>query len=132
MAVKNSTARAPKVGDYQPGESGNPAGRPPGTKNRLTKRAIEEARTAFGPLVKRVLGHIKAHLKAHKGDKDCATCRHCWDVVLGYYYGKPMQRQEIDYRSETERLLLRLGMEVTEEHVEGVIDLWRERERRAG
>lgn len=126
--VKNATRTR---GEGRPFRAGN-SGRPKGAKNKLTKRAFDEARTAFGPLVKTVLNHIKAHLNDHSGTKDCATCRHCWDVVLGYYYGKPTQRHEIDYRAETERLLTRLGMEVTEEHVDGVIDLWRERERRAG
>ena len=117
---------------FEPGKSGNPAGRPVGSKNKITKQAIEEARTAFRFLAGTVLGHIEAHLKSHSGVQDCATCRHCWDIVLAYFYGRPTQRHEIDLPTEAERLLRDLGMDPTPEAVGQVIDLAKERERRAG
>ena len=116
---------------FTPGGAAGP-GRPPGRKNKLSRQAIEEARTAFGPLVSKVISHITAHLKAHDGKADCATCRHCWDVVLAYFYGRPTQRHELDLPTEAERLLRDLGMEATPEAVGQVIDLARERERRVG
>ena len=125
-SVKNATRTRGR-----PFTDGNP-GRPKGSQNKITKRVIEESRTAFASLVKDVINHIKTHLKAHSGVQDCATCRHCWDVVLERYYGKVTQRHEIDYPTEAERLLRDLGIDATPEAVAGVIDLARERDRRAG
>ena len=120
MAAQNSKATARKRAPgrpFQKGVSGNPGGRP--KKNRPLIIALEQ--------------HIKSEDLADK----------LWELAIGgdlqaikYIYdrieGTPTQRHEFDLPAEAERLLRDLGMDATPEAVGQVIDLARERERRAG
>lgn len=94
-------------------KTGN-AGRRKGSKNKTTQLATSTAREAFAHLVGPVLRAVTKHLKAHKGVEDCATCRHAWDIVLGYHFGKPTQRVEVDLaavRARARDVAERLGLD---------------------
>ncbi len=92
MTVKNGANTASRF------QEGN-AGRPKGSKNRLTRERVESAQELFAPLVLVVIRRIKAHLRLHKAKEDCATCRHHITLVLEYSFGKPLQRHEVDIRA---------------------------------
>lgn len=105
VPVKNGNA-----GQFGPGNSG----RPKGAKNKTTQLASITAREAFSHLVGPVLKAVSKHLKEHTGKEDCATCRHAWDVVLGYNFGKPTQRVEVDVaavRARAREVAERLGLD---------------------
>ena len=110
MATQAVESKPATKHGFQPGQSGNPAGRRVGSKNKVTR----EARELFSPLVQQAIAIMKAHLKTDKAGPDCATCRHYVDVIFGYVFGKPTQRQEIrieDVRESARRIARELDID---------------------
>ena len=80
---------------WKPGQSGNPAGRPKGSKNKLSAADIAEARTVALACVPDVWERRDRHTRSCPAKNDCAMCRHYNTMVMEYAYGKPPQRQEL-------------------------------------
>ena len=102
---------------WQPGQSGNPAGRPKGSKNKLSAADIAEARTVALACVPEVWERRDRHIKGCAAKNDCAMCRHYNTMVMEYAYGKPPQRTEMimaGLKADTEALAKSLGLTETE------------------
>ena len=108
MAVKNNGGTG-----FPKGQSGNPDGRPAGSRNKLSQQQLRDAREFFLPLLGNVKAIITKHFENHSEGPDCATCRHYIGVVVEDVFGKPPQRVDVqlsEARAEAERIADELGL----------------------
>lgn len=93
--------RVPLVRRWKPGESGNPAGRPKGSKNRVTliktdvELTLREFSSKYVPEVLRV-----AIQKALEGDNDMIK------LILGLHMSKPQHHDSEDSGKGTVQILV--------------------------
>ena len=107
---------------WKPGESGNPAGRRKGSKNKLSAADIAEARTMALSNVPEVWERRDKHIKGCAAKNDCAMCRHYNTMVMEYAYGKPPQRQELIMATmERDIKALAKEMDMTETEAKAVV-----------
>lgn len=76
---------------FKPGESGNPSGRPTGSKNKHTReiKEIIESRVDFEEIID------KLAQKAKQGREGAAK------LLLEYAYGKPLSREEVSIQQQS-------------------------------
>ncbi len=118
MAAQNSGKTAkPRGRPFPPGVSGNAGGRPKTDRPLLDALQLKVEATK-----------LAAKLVGLAMSGNLSAIRYIYDRLEGM----PMQQHQIDLTTEAERLLRDLGIDATPEAVAGVIDLARERERRAG
>jgi hypothetical protein len=87
--MKNDERKTPaRRGRWQPGESGNPAGRPPLTR---TAKELKEACKALTPKTLGVLDRIASNPKSPAAARVKAS-----EVLLSYAWGRPAQTIGLD------------------------------------
>lgn len=121
--VKPANKRAPSKSltqggatRYPKGKSGNPKGRPLGSKNKTTRIQLEAAKEAFAPMAKRALEIGAKHLEDCEIN-GCAACQWWAHEAFQYHYGKPIARIEVDQaalRTEMEAIAAATGKTVEE------------------
>lgn len=87
-----------KPHEYSPGQSGNPAGRPKGSRNRATvmRELLELHESMKNPITGMTENLSQEYIislaqiaKARKGDT------HAYKAVMDSAYGSPLQKQEV-------------------------------------
>ena len=89
-SVNNNKIQVKTMARFQPGQSGNPQGRPVGSRNRATSeiKEILDQNVEFEDVIKKLFE------RAQKGNERAA------ELLLQYRFGRPTARDELTLRNE--------------------------------